>query len=100
MKALADERRRQILRVLWDADGAVSLADLADEIARRARASADDVPPDAVRVKTALYHVHLPKLVDVDLVVVAESDEWTRLTFAGTPAMKDHLSDLLAVEEP
>lgn len=99
MKVLANERRRQTLRALWDADGAVSLADIADEIARRERASAGDAPGDSERVQIALYHVHLPKLADAGLVMVLDGDEWTRMIFTAAPETRDLLSDLLALEE-
>lgn len=99
LKTLADDRRRRTLRILWDADGAVSLADLADEITRRERASVSETPSDSKGVQTALYHVHLPKLADAGLVTVADDDEWTRLIFTAAPETKELLSDLLAIEE-
>lgn len=99
MEALADYRRRETLRVLWDADGAISLPDLADEITRRERASAFDMLSDSESVETALHHVHLPKLADSGLVVVAETDECTRVAFTGTPDTRSLLSSLLTLEE-
>ena len=99
MKALADRQRRQTLRVLRDADGVVSLADLADEVTRREQAGEGDAPTDRKRIKLALYHVHLPKLADAGLDTIMDSDEWTRLIFTAEPERKALLSDLLALEE-
>lgn len=96
MATLADERRRRALRVLWDADGVVSLTELTDEVTRLERGG--DVRPDSERVRTSLYHVHLPKLAELGLVTVAESDERTRVTFTGGPEVKGLLANLFARE--
>ena len=71
--ALADARRRCVVRLLHD-HGSLTLADLADEVASRERgARLPDVSGDAVRdVYLSLYHRHLPRLEAAD---VAEYDQ-------------------------
>lgn len=98
LKVLAANRRRRVIRALLDADGTVSLTELADEVARE-RADADGVPTDPERVEISLHHVHLPKLADAGLVVIAESDGETRLKFTETPEMRALVSELLELEE-
>lgn len=61
--ALADGRRRALLRHLSETDGdAASFAELVDHVAGRGTA------PDVDRVAASVFHVHLPKLAEADLV--------------------------------
>lgn len=63
------EQRRAALDVLREVDGEVSVDDLAAEVA--AHETDDDVAPSASDVDdvgTALYHRHLPKLQDANLI--------------------------------
>jgi len=65
---LARARRRCILRCLNDAEKPLALADLAAEVANR-ESQRSDVDPETVKdVYLSLYHVHIPKLADADLV--------------------------------
>lgn len=68
--ALANERRRSVLSCLSESDVPLALADLAKEVAASEQeTSVPDVPADeAKRVYTALYHVHVPCLVEAELV--------------------------------
>lgn len=82
VRALADRRRRRILRYLRDHDE-VSESELADVLtgwlaADRESGRAD--PDDRERIRTALTHVHLPHLVDAGLVET--DDETVRLADA------------------
>ncbi|NIB98363.1 hypothetical protein [Halobacterium sp. R2-5] len=66
---LASERRRYVLSVLREHES-LSLPDLADEVALREHdAPLPQVPEDAVlQVYLSLWHVHVPKLTDADVV--------------------------------
>lgn len=64
-----NERRRTALALLRDAEGAVSVSDLAAEVA--AHETDDEVAPaasDVDELGVALHHRHLPKLEDASLV--------------------------------
>lgn len=95
LRALAAERRRHVLAALADSETALSLADLATEVARRetdAEAS-DGVDGNADRVRVSLYHCHVPILTAADLVDY--DDEAKRVALAEnalTEAVADRLS--------
>lgn len=67
---LADDRRRYVLKCLREHDGAISMSDLAEDVAARET----EEPRTAIeaemvqRVATSLYHSHVPKLADVGVV--------------------------------
>ncbi|WP_129114972.1 DUF7344 domain-containing protein [Halegenticoccus tardaugens] len=69
-EALAHARRRRVLRTLDRHGTELALADLADEIAVRERnAVITEIPADVVkRLYMSLYHTHVPKLSEADLV--------------------------------
>lgn len=83
-EALADERRRYALRLLDD-HATLTLADLADEIAVREH----DAPiveihgEDVKEAYVQLYHCHLPKLREVDLVHYDQDRDLVTLTERG-----------------
>lgn len=62
---LADDRRRGVLHYLTQHVGAVSLGELAEQLAVHEN---DPTYDNYERVLTDLHHSHLPKLVDADLV--------------------------------
>lgn len=70
LDALSYSRRRHLLSHLGGSSAPVSLANLADEIAARERdVPLADVPSEEVkRVYASLYHSHVPRLEDADLV--------------------------------
>lgn len=83
---LADERRRYALACLWEHDGAMTMSDLAEDVA----ALETEEPRTAIEaemvqtVATSLYHSHVPKLAaagvveydrDRDMVAASNSDE-------------------------
>lgn len=67
---LRNERRREVIRTLQEADGPLDLRDLSEHIA----AIENDCNVAAVtykqrkRVQTALYQMHLPKLDERDII--------------------------------
>lgn len=70
---LVEERRRNALYVLYQSAGPVSLSTLAAEVAALEGA-------DTERVATSLFHVHLPKLVEVGVAEYDVDDDAVRLT--------------------
>ncbi|MBX0294039.1 DUF7344 domain-containing protein [Haloarcula nitratireducens] len=61
IELLASRRRRTLLGLLVDADGAVTLGSLATAIAQTERASGLGATPSH-RIAVSLHHAHLPKL--------------------------------------
>ena len=76
-EALSHARRRYLLYTLTDGNDEDSLGDLAREIAAWERDSHPDrVADEAVeRVEQSLYHAHVPKLADLDIVEYEDADE-------------------------
>jgi DNA-binding transcriptional ArsR family regulator len=72
---LANQRRREALYVLYRREGPITVAELADEVATVVEAAPE-------RVATSLYHVHLPKLADADIVDYDVQSGIVRLTHA------------------
>lgn len=79
--ALSSSRRRDVVRLLDDADTALSLRDLAEAVAER-EGDADD--ERIKRVQASLYHVHVPKLADAGIVRYRQESDRVRLTQAVT----------------
>jgi DNA-binding transcriptional ArsR family regulator len=65
---LTDGRRRYVLHHLRSTTDPVSVEELAESIRDWERNSDDEATPERDDVATALYHVHLPKLDDADIV--------------------------------
>lgn len=70
LEALRSERRRHALAVLAEHSTPLTLADLADEVAIREHAAPIDeiAAEDVQRVYLDLYHAHVPKLVELDVL--------------------------------
>ena len=83
MGALADDRRRRVLRYLLERDGAdaVGLGELAEAVADE-----DDVD-DAHR---SLHHAHLPRLDEAGIVDYDAHEERVRLA-GDQPTVEDFL---------
>lgn len=62
--------RRSVVDCLCEYGEALTLADLADEVACRCRDEAIEAidATEVKRIYMALYHTHLPKLVEYDVV--------------------------------
>ncbi|UHQ98688.1 hypothetical protein HYG81_22230 (plasmid) [Natrinema zhouii] len=67
---LANQCRRYVLRCLQKFEDRMALTDVADEIARWGNETnhMDISEVEVERVATSLYHVHIPKLTDADVV--------------------------------
>lgn len=67
---VSDQRRRYVLRCLTGRNEGLALADLAADVAALERdGNPHEVPPAVVeRVYVSLYHCHVPKLEDGDVV--------------------------------
>lgn len=96
LEALADESRRHVLASLCEADGPVTLTELAVDLADAERepatVAADEDP--VRRREIALYHRHAPKLDEAGLV---EFDAARRtVTLAAEFDDADEASELLA----
>lgn len=67
---LSDQRRRFVLQSLGEAGTPVAFDELVDDVAEREHgASISDIPAEEVdRVRLSLYHSHIPKLDDANLV--------------------------------
>lgn len=89
---LANDRRRYVLHYLSQTAGAVSLCDLAEQIARWE----DDSTYDRYkRILTGLHHMHLPKLVDAGMVCYNVEGETVELLDAADAVMP-HLNRVTA----
>ena len=86
LEALADPHRRGILAALVEADDDVAaFSELIDRVLAR-----DDVSERSRdRVATSLFHRHLPKLADADLVEYDERSETVR--YRGEPVAEQWL---------
>lgn len=75
--ALANQRRRIALRCLGEFRTPMALADLADEIVTRERDSPlSDIPAEEVKqVYMSLYHTHIPKLTDANIVEYSQEQD-------------------------
>lgn len=67
---LSDERRQLILQILEETDRPLALRDLAEDIVRAERNLEGPEPDhDAIQqCRLTLYHKHIPKLAESDLV--------------------------------
>ncbi len=67
---LADRRRRLLLEVVVSHDEALTLPDVAEEVAERETGyQLADISAERIkRVYISLYHDHLPRLVDADVL--------------------------------
>lgn len=85
LDVLAEGRRRRALRTLL-AHEELSLPDLADEVAvEEAGEPLSELDPRAVlQVYLSLYHTHVPRLTDVDLVTYEQERDLVKMTETGT----------------
>lgn len=89
---LANSRRCHAIERLQSVDGSIGLADLADEVAMAEHGTViSEIPAEEVkRVYLDLYHSHVPKLAEAD--VVEYSQETDRI---GLSAGADRLTPYL-----
>ena len=81
VELLAHHRRRYVLRCLREHDTEMALADLSDEVAvREYDASLPEIDrEDVKRVYLSLYHTHVPKLADADVVHYSQAADTVTL---------------------
>ncbi|WP_158055766.1 DUF7344 domain-containing protein [Halorussus halophilus] len=89
---LSHRHRRWTLAVLDQRERAVTVRELAEEIAAHER---DESGDPANKIRTSLYHVHLPKLTEIGL---ARYDEGARMVWL-TDDADDVVSDLPQTDE-
>lgn len=93
LRALADEHRRVTIRYLMGTpDGTASFDELRDHVT--AHSSGDDGPRD---VAIRLHHVHLPLLVDADIVDYDPRSETVR--YRAASLVENVLSSIEAVSD-
>lgn len=73
---LAKRRRRQLLEILRESDTPLTTVELANRIADRDLET--PAAEDRTAVRVVLYHHHLPRLDDADVVVYDEDEETVR----------------------
>ncbi|SFR40352.1 hypothetical protein SAMN04487947_0981 [Halogeometricum rufum] len=78
---LSQRRRLTALVVLKEFDRPMTLSELVTEVAvRELEVPRDDISDDQHRqIRSSFHHVHLPKLVDADLVQYSTTGEMLRL---------------------
>ena len=81
-RLLSDRRRRSAITVLRRHGTAMSLADLADEVAVREHdAPITEIPADDVkRVYMSLYHSHVPRLEDFGVIDYRQESDMVTLS--------------------
>lgn len=75
--ALANRRRRRVLSVLTQEGTPIDVRALARQVTIREATDASDMVTEEriERVHASLYHNHLPKLADLDLIAYDAEDE-------------------------
>lgn len=70
LAVFAHRRRRDAIRELRTHENPIPLADLADQVAVREHGTPiSEIPAETVkRIYLSLYHTHIPKLADADLL--------------------------------
>lgn len=93
---LANERRRHVLACLFEHDS-LPLPDLADEVAlREHNAPLPQIPEDDVlQVYLSLWHSHIPKLADANVVTYHQARDIVELAENAAP-----LQEYISVESP
>lgn len=87
-EALADERRQRVLSLISGLRRPIELREIAAHVAAHERACSQSAVPDEVveRVYAELWHAHLPKFRDAD--VVEYDQEAETLAFDGHPDLR------------
>lgn len=91
---LANDRRRRAFRTLL-VHGEMALPDLADEVAvaERCQPLSEIDPDDVLQVYLSLYHTHLRKLTEAELVAYDQQGDFVAVTDAGR-ALEASVRDL------
>lgn len=81
---LAHERRRYALYCLQQYRNPMTLADLADEVAKLEydEETVTEIPAEEVKsVYMSLYHIHIPKMNDCNIVTYEQEKDYVTLTY-------------------
>lgn len=100
-RALADERRREILSILRDRASSVDVEELAVQLvaAEREKSLFDVTEAEVEELHASLWHVQLPVLEDTDLV--DWDDEAETVTTTNHPALEDQkIAAMLVTDAP
>lgn len=96
-KLLSSQRRRHVLHCLREHDAPVELSDVAEEVAAREQG----IPPaevseeEARQVHLVLYHTHVPKLRDANVVRYDQRADTVALSVDA--GLLERYADLLGV---
>lgn len=79
---LANQRRQYVFACLLDHRQAITLTDLAEDVAIREKERPfTEIPEEAVQtIATSLYHAHIPKLVDAGAVEYDQERDLVRVS--------------------
>lgn len=83
LDVIADERRRQLLQHIQDADGIITYDELIDRLV--AVEEVDEADTVRQQLNATLYHIHIPKLADYG-VIECNNDE---IRFTGSDEILD-----------
>ena len=92
---LAKQRRRTALSCLTDHSRAIALADLAEDVAARENEEPiTEIPKEEIlRIRTSLYHNHVPRLVDAGAVEYDRDRNSVQISETADPTEFAHLLD-------
>ena len=85
LSLISHSYRRALLKCLSQHDSALSLADAAEAVVEKnTNRTLQDIPADEVKnVYLSLYHSHVPKLADRDVVQYGQERDLVTLTNRG-----------------
>lgn len=97
-KLLSSQRRRHVLHCLRERDAPVELSDLAEEVAARETgiSPAEVSEEESRQVHMVLYHTHVPKLKDANVVRYDRDADTVALSVDAE--LLERYADLLDVE--
>lgn len=82
LEALSHRRRRHVLQCLEEERTPLTLAELANEVTKRDREATQSgiSAEETEKIRVSLYHLHLPKLGDADLVAYDREEDSVMLS--------------------
>jgi hypothetical protein len=97
-KLLSSQRRRHVLHCLREHDAPIELSDVAEEVAAREQgiSPAEVSEEEARQIHLVLYHTHVPKLKDANVVRYDQRADTVALSVDA--GLLERYADLLGVE--